>query len=47
MSTQKPNNKDGSEDNKTVQCQAVEKQSLHHLPSDPNLRKEWMNFIFN
>uniref|UniRef100_A0A673GND3 THAP-type domain-containing protein n=1 Tax=Sinocyclocheilus rhinocerous TaxID=307959 RepID=A0A673GND3_9TELE len=22
-------------------------QSLHCLPSDPNIRKEWMNFIFN
>ncbi len=22
-------------------------QSLHCLPSDPNVRKEWMNFIFN
>ncbi len=21
------------------------KQSLHLLPSDPNVRKEWMNFI--
>ncbi len=27
--------------------QVVEKQSLHCLPSDPNIRKEWMNFIFN
>uniref|UniRef100_A0A673JTC3 THAP-type domain-containing protein n=1 Tax=Sinocyclocheilus rhinocerous TaxID=307959 RepID=A0A673JTC3_9TELE len=24
-----------------------EKQSLHCFPSDPNIRKEWMNFIFN
>ncbi len=31
----------------TVQCQVVEKQSLHCLPSDPNVRKEWINFIFN
>uniref|UniRef100_A0A673KGT1 THAP-type domain-containing protein n=1 Tax=Sinocyclocheilus rhinocerous TaxID=307959 RepID=A0A673KGT1_9TELE len=23
------------------------KQSLHCLPSDPNIRKEWMNLIFN
>ncbi len=30
-----------------VQCQVVEKQSLHCLPSDPNIRKEWMKFIFN
>lgn len=22
-------------------------QSLHGLPSDPNLRKQWVNFIFN
>ncbi len=26
---------------------AVEKQTLHCLPSDPNVRKEWINFIFN
>ncbi len=30
-----------------VQCQVVEKQGLCCLPSDPNVRKEWMNFIFN
>ncbi len=30
-----------------VESQVVEKQSLHCLPSDPNIRKEWMNFIFN
>ncbi len=30
-----------------MQCQVVEKQSLHRIPSDPNIRKEWMNFIFN
>ncbi len=28
-------------------CQAVEKQCLHVLPSDPNVRKVWINFIFN
>ncbi len=28
-----------------MQSQAVKK--LHCLPSDPNVRKEWMNFIFN
>ncbi len=28
-------------------CQVVEKQSLHCLPSDRNVRKEWMNFILN
>ncbi len=22
-------------------------KTLHYLPSDPNVRKEWMNFIFN
>uniref|UniRef100_A0A673LBJ8 THAP-type domain-containing protein n=1 Tax=Sinocyclocheilus rhinocerous TaxID=307959 RepID=A0A673LBJ8_9TELE len=22
-------------------------QSLHNLPSDPNIRKEWISFIFN
>ncbi len=42
---QKPNNKDGSEDNK-MQCRAVEEQSLHCLPSYSNFRKQWMNFIF-
>ncbi len=32
----------------SVQCQVVEKkQCLLCLPSDPNVRKEWMNFIFN
>ncbi len=25
----------------------MEKQCLHCLPSDPNVRKEWMNYIFN
>ncbi len=25
----------------------MEKQCLRCLPSDPNVRKEWMNFIFN
>ncbi len=25
----------------------MEKLSLHCLPSDPNIRKEWMNFIIN
>lgn len=30
-----------------MQCQAVEKHSLHCLLSDPSVRKEWMNFIFN
>ncbi len=31
----------------SVQSQVVEKQSLHCLPSDPIVRKEWVNFIFN
>lgn len=30
-----------------MQCQAVEKLYLHCLPSDPNISKERMNFIFN
>ncbi len=30
-----------------MQCQTVEKLNLHCLPSDPNVRKEWMNFMFN
>ncbi len=28
-------------------CQVVEKQCLHWIPSDPNIWKEWINFIFN
>uniref|UniRef100_A0A8C1PVL2 THAP-type domain-containing protein n=1 Tax=Cyprinus carpio TaxID=7962 RepID=A0A8C1PVL2_CYPCA len=36
---------------KTTRCCSVpscgKTQSLHCLPSDPNIRKEWMNFIFN
>ncbi len=34
----------GLEYNKTLNS---DKMSLHHLPSDPNIRKEWENFIFN
>ncbi len=45
--TQDTNDKKGSEDKKNaVQCQVVEKQSLYCLPSDPNIKKEWINFIF-
>ncbi len=43
----KPNEKRwlrGQED--AVQSQVVEKQSLHCIPSDLNIRKEWINFIF-
>ncbi len=29
-----------------VQCQVVEKLGMH-VTSDPNVKKEWMNFIFN
>ncbi len=25
----------------------MEKQCLHCIPSEPNIGKEWMNFIFN
>ncbi len=40
--------KDGSKDNKTLcSTKLWKKQYLHCLPSDPNVRKEWMNFIFN
>ncbi len=47
-SLQKPNYKDCSEDNKTL-CSAKlwKKTFLHYFPSDPNIRKEWINFIFN
>ncbi len=31
-----------------MQCEIVEKtQSLHRHPSDPNIRKEWINIILN
>ncbi len=30
-----------------MQCQVVEKHSLHCLHSDPSVRKEWRNFISN
>ncbi len=30
-----------------MQCQSVEKQCLHFLPSDPSVRKVWINFVFN
>ncbi len=36
-STQKPHNKE----------KKIKLWSLHRLPSNPNIRKEWMNFIFN
>ncbi len=36
-----------SKTTRRAHCQAVEKQSVHCLPSDPNVRKEWINFIFN
>ncbi len=44
----KPNDKDGSEDNKML-CSAKlwKKQSLRCLPSDPTFRKEWINLICN
>uniref|UniRef100_A0A673HYX9 THAP-type domain-containing protein n=1 Tax=Sinocyclocheilus rhinocerous TaxID=307959 RepID=A0A673HYX9_9TELE len=36
---------------KTTKCCAVpncgKTQSFHRLPSDPNIMKEWMKFIFN
>ncbi len=44
---QKPNNKDAPKTRRCVQCQAVEEQCLCCLPSDSNVRKDWMNFIFN
>ncbi len=44
---QKPNDKDGTDDNKTMYSASCEKQSLHCLPSDLNIRKQWINFIFN
>ncbi len=47
-SMQKPNYKDAA---KTTGCCTVpscgKKQYLLCLPSDPNVRKEWMNFIFS
>ncbi len=47
-STQKQNNKDAIEDNKILCLAKLWKNLfLHCLPSDPNIRKEWMNFIFN
>ncbi len=39
--------KDGSKDNKVLCSAKLWKQSMHCLPSDPNVRKEWMTFIFN
>ncbi len=44
---QKPKTKDRSEYNETM-CigHLYKKQSLHCFPSDPNVRKEWINFIF-
>lgn len=35
---------------KTKRCKVPicgKTQSLYRLPSDPNIMKEWMNFIFN
>ncbi len=43
-SMQKPNDKDGSVDNKTL-SQVVKKQCLHCLPSDPTVRKEWIDYF--
>ncbi len=47
-STKKPNDKDGSEDNKML-CSAKlwKKLCLRCLASDPTVRKEWINLIFN
>ncbi len=45
---QKPNNKDESEDCAVPKkTKKKNKRSLHCLSSDPNIRTEWMDFIFN
>ncbi len=44
---QKPNVIDALKTTRCCAVQSCEKRSLHCILSDPNVRKERMNFIFN